>query len=142
MEELKADFQSALKGWEYWLDLKERYRFNEKDGLIICPSDNCLLNKVAMEKLNEFLIRKYIQRVVILSVVPEIESYYSRCDKVKAYFQQIGSANMYCLLKYYRLTQFTKNIVVISCEEPFGNRNIIGKKGITLSDYVRDAIYV
>ena len=33
-------------------------------------------------------------------------------------------------------------IAVISVEEPYGNANIIGKEGITLHDYVKDALYV
>lgn len=142
MEELKTEFKSAFKGREYWIDLKVRYRVDENCFLIICPTDNFLLNVIAMENLTDFLTRKYIKRAVILSLNPKLEKDYPFLTDVNVQFVQVEQEKMECILNYYKLTQFTKNIVVISLEQPFGNENIVGKKGITLTDYVKDAIYV
>lgn len=142
MEELKSEFQLAYKGREYWINLREKYKIDEYCFLIICPTDDFLLNHIAMENLTDFLARKYIKRAVVLFIQPELSECFSYSANADIQFVQVGQREMECILQYYRLTQFTKNIVVISLEQPFGNKNIVGKKGITLTDYVKDAIYV
>lgn len=142
MEELKPYFQLALSGREVWIRLKETYKINEYCFLVLCPSDEILLNKAAMENLDEFLKRKYIKRAVVVSIYTDIRRLCEDSKQAEIQFVCISQEEMEGILKYYRLTQFTQNIVVISLEEPFGNGNIIGKEGITLEDYVRNAIYV
>lgn len=142
MEKLKTEFQLAYEGREYWINLKERYEIDEYCYLILCPTDNSSLNRIAMENLTDFLTRKYIRRAVVLLTEGESAEDYPRSADMDIRFIQADKKEMECILRYYRLTQFAKNIVVISLEQPFGNENIIGKKGITLTDYVKDAIYV
>lgn len=122
--------------------LKENYKIDENCYLIICPTDLFLLNKTAMENLIEFLTRKYIKRAVVLSLYSGLEEFCPQSDMVDVRFHNMDKSQIDCILKYYRLTQFAPNIVVVSLEEPFGSGNIIGKKEITLEDYVKDAIYV
>lgn len=142
MEELKQDLKMAFSGREYWIRLKEKYEIDENYYLILCPTSNFLLNKIAMENLRNFLKRKFIQQAIVLSVFSKIEELCPYSTKKDIQFKYLGQEEMDLILKYYRLLQFFKNIVVISLEEPFGNENIIGKKGISLEDYVKDAIYV
>lgn len=142
MEDLELHFQLALKGREYWIEIKKRYEIDENCYLVICPTNDFLLNKIAMENLNEFLKRKYIKKAIILSTYIGLKEFYTHFSKADVQFQYLDQKQMNCTLKYYKMVQFFPNIVVISLEQPFGNGNIIGKKGITLIDYVRDAIYV
>ena len=60
----------------------------------------------------------------------------------RVYIESVDEKMMTELVSYYRLQQFFRNIVVITMEEPFGTGGIVGKCGITLDDYVRDALYV
>lgn len=142
MEDLETEFQLAFLGREYWIGLKDRYEIDEYCFLILCPTDNLPLNHIAMENLVDFLMRKYIKRAVVLHTQPEVEEYYVCSANADVRFEQTGKKDMECILKYYRLAQFAKNIVVVSLDEPFGNEHIVGKKEITLTDYVKDAIYV
>ena len=142
MEDLKEDYQLALEGRGCWLKLKEKYKMDDHCCLIICPTDNPLLNRIAMDNLIIFLKRKYLEKAVILSPYPYMKKYIMPTKEKEIYFVHAEKHKMESILKYYRLTQFTKNIVVISLEEPYGNDNLIGKKGITLVDYVKNAIYV
>lgn len=139
---LGNEFALALAGREYWMSLKESYGINEDCYLVLCPSEDSLLNKMAMKNLSDFLIRKYIKRAVVLSIDSAIKTYFPCTNNIDVFFEIAKKEKMDSILKYYRLTQFAFNVVVISMEMPFGNSNIIGKKGITLEDYIKDAIYV
>lgn len=141
MKKLNNDFKLAWEGREYWLKLKEKYYIDDDCYLILFPEDDNQLNKSAIQNLGKFLDRKYICRAVILFTYDVREKIFYYKEKMDVTFERISQNEMRAILKYYQLTQFAKNIVAVSMEEPFGNRNIINKAGITLEDYVRNAIY-
>ncbi len=144
MIDLRMDVEEARMGRQIWLEIKKKHSFDYRDDcLVILPSPKSDLNQIALEKLSEYIKRKYLKKAVIVSCYRTIlESDKYILDHSWMEFEWIDEGQCRELLKYYRLTQFTKNVVVISLEEPFGNKNIIGKEGITLSDYIVHAIYV
>lgn len=141
--ELLVEYQSALRGREYWMSLKKQYGLDEKTGLFLFPSLDNELNQEAIKLLPWYLKKKYLTMAVI---VTDQEAVVKQADSVKkeeaVFLRKTDGDSLNDLLNYYRLVQFHSAVVVISMEEPYGNRHIIGKAGITLNDYVRNALYV
>ena len=135
-KELQDHYVTALKGREYWLQLKETYRFKREDGLILCAVEEPeWLQEVAVW-LPAFARRKHFAHTLVLSTarLPSLsgkEEIYPECVVIER-------ERMNCLLKYYRLTQFTEYIYAISLKQPFGNDYMIGHKGITIRDWLRN----
>lgn len=139
---LQEDFKMAERGREIWLSIKEKHQLNNECYLIICPSSDGALNKEALNLLPDFLQRKYIDKAVIVALDIQLQKELSKGTYVSISLEVLRYEDIEALLKYYRLVQFIKNIAVISLEDPFGNAGIIGKGDITLTDYIRDSIYV
>lgn len=136
------DYKMSLNGRECWLYFKDKYNLRIEDYIILFPDDEETLNQVAASQLTDFLKRKFAKKALVLCVNSEVKKVIENFIEVNIPSEIISEKDMQNLLKYYRLVQFTKNIVIISTEEPFGNDHIIGKDGITAEDYIRDAIYV
>lgn len=145
MIDLQADIEDAKRGRELWLEIKGQYSFDPiNDCLVILPSQERKLNQAAMKEIPDYMERKYLHRAIIISIssVPLTEQGQQFAEERQIFLKQLEKVQCKQLLKYYRLTQFTKNVIVVSLEEPYGNGNIIGKKGITMDDYVRNAVFV
>lgn len=145
MIDLQTDIEAAVKGREIWLRIKEQYSFEMiNDCLVIIPSLDKELNRAALEEIPNYMYRKYLRKAIIISStdLPLIESGQESAEKQQMFYIQLERVQCEQLLKYYCLTQFTKNVIAVSLEEPYGNGNIIGKEGITREDYIRNAIFV
>lgn len=145
MMNLQADIETAKKGREIWLEIKKQYSFETiHDCLVILPSRDMELNLVALEEISAYMQKKYLHKAIIISTadISRVESEQSIVEEQNIFFKQLEEIQCRQLLKYYRLTQFTKNVVVVSLNEPYGNGNIIGNEGITLKDYMKNAIFV
>ena len=141
--ELWEDYEIASEGRRCWLSLKEKYDLDMDWYLIICSTENKALNDCAMENLCDFLERKYKYKAVIVSFYNQKEIDINEQAKYWEIKKELLSKKKVdTLVKYYRLLSFFPNIVVISDEEPFGNLNIVGKKEITMHDYVNYALFV
>lgn len=135
-EILQEQYKLAMEGKRCWLDIKKMYNIKCEDCLVILPSDNHELNKCAIKYLPAYMEKKHIRKSLLVSK-SDLNIADKQVTAIKLTFDKIQA-----LLKYYRLLQFTRNIVVISLESPYGNENIINKENISMDDYVRDAIYV
>ena len=145
MIDLQADIEAAKKGREIWLEIKEQYSFEPlNDCLVILPSQEKRINQAALREITDYMRRKYLYKSIIVSItgVPLAKSGQKFAEGRQIFFKQLEGIQCEQLLKYYRLTQFTKNVIVVSLDEPYGNGNIIEKEGITLDDYIRNAIFV
>ena len=119
MKELMEDYQLAKQGRTWWLEIKKEYGIDEFWYVVICPEKDGELNRLLLEHLPDFLERKFIYRAFIL--VEEDR-------KITIYIRQMGKEKINAILKYYRLIQFEKNIIVASLSEPYGTDGIIGKE--------------
>lgn len=140
--DLNDKYCSAIRGRQFWLELKRKYNYdNEKSCLIIFPCDDVELNNCAMDKMNDFIHRRFYSDVIVLhsdnivvdSIAPE---------DYNLYFEDAKQGDILDVLQYYRLVQFTKNIVVISMDTPYGSRGLIGNAGIVLADYVENVVFM
>lgn len=129
------DYYLALNGRTYWLDLKKKYSFGEQDGLIIYEIEKKEYLDIMKMWLPNFLERKQFEKTVIVGA--EKLDIKNQSNYV-LFEENIEKEKVLELLKYYRLTRFTKNIYGISLNMPFGNENMIGHKGITFFDWLRN----
>lgn len=142
MKELMEDYQLAKQGRTWWLEIKKEYGIDEFWYVVICPEKDGELNRLLLEHLPDFLERKFIYRAFILVEEGKQRKMKLEDRKITIYIRQMGKEKINAILKYYRLIQFEKNIIVASLSEPYGTAGIIGKEGITLEDYVKDALLV
>ena len=132
----------AVRGREFWMHLKEQYLPDEETGLIIVQTKEQDMVDPAIRLIPVYLKRKYLKRALVVTdreTAAKIEKE-DNSDAVTIVAAQ--REQMEELLAYYRLVQFFHEIAVVSVEEPYGNANIIGQAGITLEDYVKNALYV
>ena len=139
IEAIKADLECSLKGKMLWENLEAKYKVDNEWLVIIFHPEYKLINNYVIKSLPDYLKRKYINHVLAVSSEKYCMNEISGTIIIQ---EQIELTKMEELLKYYRLVQFSKNIVVTALEEPYGNWGIIGKANITLEDYVENAILV
>lgn len=145
MIDLQTDIEAAKKGREIWLEIKRQYSFESiNDCLVILPSQEKKINQEALKEVPGYMQRKYLHKAVIISDKGgPLPMYGQECAEGRQiFFKQLEKIQCEQLLTYYRLTQFTKNVVVVFLEEPYGNGNIIGKEGIMLEDYIKNTFFV
>ncbi len=136
---LEQEFKKALNGKEIWNVYNEKYHLNEDGLVIIMPTVDEELNKTAVQLLPEYMERKYYKNALVLSRKKYISKHTGGQRVIN---ECLSNEEMTCIVSYYRLKQFFKNIVIVSIEEPFGGGGIIGKENISLYNYIRDALYV
>lgn len=139
--ELKKIKEEMLKrayiGRDLWIELKEEYDLGIEDCLLLMYKKNKNINDSVLNNLNRYIKKKYIRQMII---VADFQGLIADQDNIKWVVKKNRDvADFEC---YYRCVQFTNNIIIVSLEEPYGTGKIIGKEGITLDDYVRDAILV
>lgn len=137
--DIAGDIETAKQGRKLWLQIRDKYNYKaQSDCVILIAAHNEEMIRIAMEELPAYMRRKYLRKaLVIQNSIGTVQT--GQRENVQTL--EVTQAEMDSLLKYYRLAQFTGNIVVISAEEPFGNDNIIGHEGITFRNYVADALY-
>lgn len=133
---------SAFHGRKYWLSLKEEYIPDGKTSLIIFPSSDEILNHVAIGYLSEYMRRKVLKKVIIVTDQDRVAEDLRSSRNESIFIAKTDQEHITDLLNYYKLVQFIPRIIIISTEEPYGNDHIIGKAGIKIEDYVRNALYV
>lgn len=137
-----AEAQAAISGREYWLCLKEKYLPDKETGLIIVHTKEPDMIDTAIRLIPVYLERKYLKRVLVVTDKETAVKIKEGGKPAPVTFVTVRREQMEELLAYYRLVQFFHEIVVISVEDPYGNAHIIGKAGITIEDYVKNALYV
>lgn len=137
-----AEMEMAVRGWNYWMHIKEKYVPDEEIGLVIVQSEDKAMVDAALGLLPVYMKRKYLKRVIVVMERETADGTGREGTPDSVVFVAAQRKEIDDLLAYYRVVQFFHEIAVISVEEPYGNANIIGKEGITLSDYVKNALYV
>lgn len=135
-EAICQSFDAARRGRVIWKTIRDTYHIGENDCLVILPDHDEKLDSAALRNLDDYLHRKYINRAFV--IVPYEKNVYDSNHE----FIRLTTDELNELIAYYKLVQFKEKLVVISMKEPFGNDGIIGKSGITLDDYIVNALYV
>ena len=130
---MKNHIEEAGKGRDVWLRIKNELSIEPDDCLFIFAENNTEFNSVAKGGINSYMKRKYLRKAYIVAE--------EKTGEMDADIT-LSSGELSCLLIYYKLYQFKKNIVVFSLSEPFGNSNIVGNKKITLEDLINDAYLI
>lgn len=127
----------ALKGRELWLKIKEKYQVSNEDVIVLVREPGDEMGQEVIRQMNSYLNRKYLKRAIIITQET------NACNTVSniLYHTELKDG-IKCIEQYYRLAQFTKNIVVASGDTPFGGDGIVGKNNISVAEYVADAILV
>ena len=134
-------FCQAKRGREVWIYLRKKWGIDDNWFLVLFPEKNDCINEIALRKLDDFLERKYVDNALVVHyenyLINKLEN-----TKNNIVFEDVKENDMLDMIKYYCLQQFFKNIVIVSIEQPFGSKGLIGHLGITLEDYIENAIYV
>lgn len=131
------------RGQEIWQKIKEKYSLTEWDALVIDDGSNIELSLAAERNLISCLRTKYIRRAVYLGLTEiHINPQGHENESLEIFQMVLQAADLYALLRFYRLIQFTKNIFVISGKAPYSGVGVIGKAGLTYEDYLRNGIFI
>lgn len=131
-----------LHGRKVWLTLKNKNVIDNSWVLILFPTRNTELNESAIKCIPAYLDRKYLANTMLLAIEGTGLFKDIKINGHLVVTKYLSESDMESILTFYKLQQFFKNIVVVSLEDPFSGGGIIGKCGITLDDYVADAIFV
>lgn len=137
--EVAEDMEQAAKGRQVWLGLKETVQYTSDDCLIIFGATDRRLMEPAFDYIPEYLRKKCFSRGILL--ISRDNGDFPETDEEIIVKVRLDADDIEALLKYYRLCQFAENIVVVSLEEPYGNDHLLGYKGISLDDYIKNAIF-
>lgn len=135
-EQVSQSFDAARRGHVIWKKIRDTYQIGENDCLVILPDHDEKLDSAALRNLDDYLHRKYINRAFVIA------PYEKNIRNSNHEFINLSIDEVNELITYYKLVQFKEKLVIVSMKEPFGNDGIIGKAGITLDDYIVNALYV
>ena len=139
---IEDKFEEAKIGKEIWDRLKSKYGITESDVIVIISDDSSEFISKSIKYLREYTKKKNLERELILYCdASPLDDKYDEADNQRIYIK-LQEKEIQSVLRLYRLVQFTKNIVVLSLSDPYAGAGIIGKVGITMDDYIKDAIYV
>ena len=143
---LYGHFQMAFHGRRIWKGIKKQYAPDAKTTvLLIFPLHDSELNRCALTHLPAFLERKLYSRALALvcdrGTHDELKQLSAGMKAAKIDPVLLSDEDISVVCKYYRLIQFFDNIFVVSLEEPYGSKGLIGKKHFTLEFLVKNSIF-
>lgn len=125
----------TARGIFLWKKLRKKYGFSDyKDALFVCPeTDEDYLNKI-IDWLGGFCERRGIRNAIFIS---RVEMNFGCVSPLTLHQVVLDIKEINELLLYYRLTQFENYIYPLALTEPYGNKNLLGFKGLTYKNYLR-----
>ena len=141
---LDESFARAEQGRLAICSLIEHNGVREDTCWVILPTDDEELNRLATGSiLRDYITAKrYVRTIVIArddAAVPED----AMCDVdgCELVYRRLAPEDLDAVLSYYRLVQFAPDVIVVSLEEPYSFSKWIGHFGISLEQFVRDALF-
>ncbi|WP_026521610.1 hypothetical protein [Butyrivibrio sp. VCB2001] len=142
-DNLTDSFLEADRGRKVWIKMKEEYAITSIDSLLIFPEDDPELCISAINLLDKYIAKKKYSRAFVICENGLYQQELQRYVKKTEYcFVPLSQEDFSCLLRYYRLVQFFANIVVVSCNKPYGSRGLIESGKVTVEDYIENTLYV
>ena len=130
---------NAYKGRIIWAYLKKRYgngRYPSR--YILFPSVDQEYNAWAIYFMEEFIEKKKLGKINVLTTSKEIARACKNVRCVDLHTIMISSAWMDCLIRYAALVCRNAEWTIISVKEPYdtGAERLLGKKGVTKKEIV------
>lgn len=141
MAELEKEFRHALSGREVWLKIKKKYEFTNEFGIVLFPSENQDLNTEAAALLPSYKSRAALKKVVAVTCRKSAACLLSCLAEENIEYEMLGQEEMEDLLGYYRLVSFCAHVIVVSLDKPYCEKHFLTETGITLENFVKNAIY-
>jgi hypothetical protein len=142
---LYGHFKLAFEGGRVWKRIKKQYKPDKKiDALFLFPHDDMGLNMCVINNMEQFINRKLYLHALLIVRDEETSNAAGQLLELnrtgKYYVCVITDDEMIALCKFYRLVGFFHNIRVVSLDEPYGSRGLIGKKDYTIDFIVKYSI--
>ena len=136
--------KTYIKGWIYWQQLRLRLKINYQKVVIVLAGENCVLDKCALEHLEDFMDRKHAGQAVVLCInerKDELAALYKSRKHVKIH--TIEAAQMELLYSFYSFMKFFDNIVFTYAERPKDNllKRFLDETDVDEEDAVCLALY-
>lgn len=134
--DISKEILEAEKGFRLWEELYKKIEFTNRDRIVCFPEGENELTKEVLKQLNDYIEKKYLQRIVL--VINQNHTIdISKFNLVgKIIIHRMNDDEMKCLVRFLRIVNLMDKVIVVSDKQPFGNLNMIGVKGITLQQYV------
>lgn len=136
---MENKYNVIKEGWSFFAEIKKKYCLNEDDYIILFPNDMEELSNMVIDNIEMLKRKKYAKRFFFICCNQDNLHTEKRDDTIWICCSQ---KELDALVTYYTLVDFFANVIVVSFDMPFGSKGIIGKKGISLRDYVVDALFV
>ena len=130
---IRMKIKMAEDGFDEWSELKKKYVLNGRFGIFF---DRMAVPEYRMEFaewLPRFIQTKCLAKAVIFSDKFELADFDAAVSETLIILP--FSENIF---QFYKTSKFERFIYVLSMEDPFGNSNMLGHKGITFKDWLRN----
>ncbi len=139
MIEINTAFEKSICGRNDWLRIKSRHGNSESIAYVLVHDSNKELVECTLSNLNVYSEYRCVSKFVVITDDKEIK------DLIDAYaLKNVKSEkidDISNILDYYKLVDFTKNIIVISDREPFGTGILKYLEPEEMVDYVISAVF-
>ena len=89
------------------------------------------------------MVKMYLQRVLILTENSDMLKFAKGfLEMHSVIIPDIQYAEIEAIIDYYRLVQFTSDILIVSLDEPYAFSAWIGQYGVTFDSFLHDAIFL
>lgn len=136
MIDFDKEIGEARQGFEIFKGIEEELGKDDDTCIICLPTDNKELNIEICGQLDEYAKAKYIKNIVL--ICRKGTNYL--CDQSQFNLSlrtlYLNDEDMNNFVRYLKLVNNSDRIIVVSAEMPFGNLELVGKHGISISDYV------
>ena len=138
--DLEKHFALADKGKALWESIDEKYN---ADLYILFPHVNEEYNYYALLYLDEYILAKKAEKIVLITMEDIIEKALPIFSKAKAEVHKINAEESKAIIKYYALYEFSTRLTIISLKMPYDTcgENLLGVKGVTKEDLLCFDIY-
>ena len=141
---LYESLHMALRGRREWLRIKRRYHVGEGVLVLLMPDKNEKLNDYALKHLNDYKVKKYMDRTVVLTNQTYVWRRWEEESIQQAEIVLLEDWQCKALLQYYRLQWFFAYFIVVSMNQPDGNtvHNMLKSGKLSEEEILLGSIYV
>ncbi|MGN0429843.1 MAG: hypothetical protein ACI4E2_07270 [Acetatifactor sp.] len=134
--DISKELQEAKGGFEIWKRINAKYDIQENGSVICFPTDNMELNDAVIRQFSDYKKKKYIDNLILIMRDPLSQTTYRLESDLHVELICLRQEEITAFVRFLRLVNVMKRVVVISDEEPFSNLNLVGKYNISIDSFV------